>query len=188
MLIKKIHKATARTGKYLMNLIPSDWGLIYIVENSNWSTDCDGQQITSELNTLRLIKARADAWPIGYKNKIIHLGSLPVFNKIKQTDKSNRVVQTIFHVAEEYVPTIQKIKNSLNEISFIHTASQGTKNKLTALGLPENKIVVIPLGIDLNIFNSVTVDEKKSIRKKLDLPQDKIIVGSFQKDGNGWGE
>lgn len=159
--------------------------LIYIIEGANWSTDRDGENITKNIQKIR---AKTDCGFDNYKNKIVHLGSLPVFNKIKQTDKSNRVVQTIFHVAEEYVPTIQKIKNSLNEISFIHTASQGTKNKLTALGLPENKIAVIPLGIDLNIFNSVTVDEKKSIRKKLDLPQDKIIVGSFQKDGNGWGE
>jgi glycosyltransferase involved in cell wall biosynthesis len=54
------------------------------------------------------------------------------------------------------------------------------------LGIPEKKIVVIPLGVDLELFTPAQEDDKIKIRQKLGLPEDKTIIGSFQKDGVGW--
>jgi len=54
--------------------------------------------------------------------------------------------------------------------------------------VPEEKIVVVPLGVDLRIFQSVSQAQKDTIKKELGLPLDKVIIGSFQKDGVGWGE
>jgi len=59
---------------------------------------------------------------------------------------------------------------------------------LIEYGVKEEKIVVIPLGIDLSIFKPYSEKERKKLRKKLKIPLDKTIIGSFQKDGIGWGE
>jgi len=49
------------------------------------------------------------------------------------------------------------------------------KKELIDLGIEENKILVSPDGVDLNVFDiDIT---KKQARKKLNLPQDKIILG-----------
>lgn len=50
----------------------------------------------------------------------------------------------------------------------------GLKNDLIKLGLPEEKIIVAPDGVDLNKFN-ITVN-KIELRKKFNLPADKKIV------------
>ncbi len=162
--------------------------LIYIIEGAGWSTDNDGLMITTKMTEARLIKARVDLTPLGYNGKIIHLGSLPVFKKINLIDGSNRVVQTIFHIDKNHTPILEELKRNLNRVEHVHTACLSTKNTLVKAGVPEKKIKVIPLGVDLKIFKPAETNEKKSIREKLNLPQDKIIIGSFQKDGNGWGE
>jgi len=46
-----------------------------------------------------------------------------------------------------------------------HTSCDITKTRLFALGIPEEKIRVIPLGVDTSIFCDPTSDEKQRIRK-----------------------
>jgi glycosyltransferase involved in cell wall biosynthesis len=70
----------------------------------------------------------------------------------------------------------------------VHTSSTITAKELIAHGVHKEKIVVIPIGTDTQLFRPATVEEKGHIRKSLGLPLDKIIIGSFQKDGNGWGD
>jgi glycosyltransferase involved in cell wall biosynthesis len=47
---------------------------------------------------------------------------------------------------------------------------------------------VIPLGIDIEHFPRVSPDRRAAARAALDVPADAFVVGSFQKDGVGWGE
>lgn len=175
-------------GKYCLNSVPNKWELIYIIENANWSTDWDGWQITRELNRKNLLRAKTDTMACGYKNKIIHLGSIPVSSEIKNINRDNKIVQTIFHIGDKHWPQIKQIKKNLSRISWLHTSCLDTKSKLMSAGVPESKIKVIPLGIDLEIFQPASHNARQIIREKLNLPKNKIIIGSFQKDGNGWAE
>jgi len=52
---------------------------------------------------------------------------------------------------------------------------------MISMGIPKEKIIVIPLGVDTNIFQ---LNKQSHINN---LPKDTITIGSFQKDGNGWG-
>lgn len=55
-------------------------------------------------------------------------------------------------------------------------------------GIDTAKVFTIPIGINLNYFPLQTAERKKIIRDKLGIPQTAFVVGSFQKDGNGWGD
>jgi glycosyltransferase involved in cell wall biosynthesis len=46
----------------------------------------------------------------------------------------------------------------------------------------------IPIGIDLEHFPPVTEETRSASREVLGLPASAFVVGSFQKDGVGWGE
>jgi glycosyltransferase involved in cell wall biosynthesis len=70
----------------------------------------------------------------------------------------------------------------------VHTACTITKEKLIRYGFDAEKIVLIPLGLDLNTFKPCSSEQKQMLKEKLRLPKDKLIIGSFQKDGQGWGE
>jgi len=55
-------------------------------------------------------------------------------------------------------------------------------------GFPESKLVRIPGGIDPRYFYQYPQQQRLAIRQELKIPKEAIVIGSFQKDGQGWGE
>jgi glycosyltransferase involved in cell wall biosynthesis len=55
-------------------------------------------------------------------------------------------------------------------------------------GIAPEKVHRIPLGVRLDYFPRQTPDSRRDARLRLDLPEHAIVVGSFQKDGVGWGD
>lgn len=49
--------------------------------------------------------------------------------------------------------------------------------------IPKEKIVKIPIGVDLEVFEpAVSFEEKQAVREKIGLPQDRFIIGNFSRD------
>jgi len=186
-MITKI-KYLLEIGKNILS--NSKYQLSYIIERKDWSIKWDGYYITENLNKLNLLKSRVAKSHLGIKNQIVHFGSISTFlkkNGFQKPDKSNKTVLTWFH----FVPEEKRNKNIIEAqryLDIIHTSCNITKNKLIELGVDSKKIIIIPLGVDLSQFKPVAHEEKGEIRKKLGIPLDKIIIGSFQKDGVGWGK
>ncbi len=59
---------------------------------------------------------------------------------------------------------------------------------LAERGIDPARIVCIPLGVDLRTFTPVDAAAKTAIRARLGIPPDVFAIGSFQKDGDGWGD
>ncbi|MHA1394309.1 MAG: glycosyltransferase family 4 protein [Promethearchaeota archaeon] len=162
--------------------------VIYIVENINWSVNWDGKYITSNLKKFNLINAEISSISL-FKNKILHFGAVHLFLKQKNISylkKYNKIVVTWFHInpndyRTKYIPLLNKV------IDILHTSNIITMKKLIELGFNKEKIIVIPLGVDLKKFYRYSNKKKRNIKKKYKIPLNKIIIGSFQKDGVGWG-
>ena len=190
--------STAET--YLSNIINIRFKshlsiLCYVIESADWSTKWDGKYITESLNNQKLLKARTTLTHKGIRNQIIHFGSRNLFlpNAWSEIDSSNKIVFTWFHGTEEdkapgNLAMIKALPEASQKAEIIHTSCSISEANLIKWGVPPDKIVVVPLGIDLGIFNPVSEGQKRRIREELGLPQDKTIIGSFQKDGVGWGE
>lgn len=171
--------------------------LVYIIEGAGWSTDWDGQSIISDLppNEMRgelgLTKNLSY-----YRNKIVHLGSFHLFfqkniwGKLSaiSIDPSNKVALTIFHLDPADKEKIMTLSKNLKKIDLIHTSCQITRDQLIAHEVPAKKIIVIPLGVNLEIFKPAPANQREQAREKLGIAKEDIVIGSFQKDGQGWGE
>ncbi len=55
-------------------------------------------------------------------------------------------------------------------------------------GIDGDKLAHIPHGIDTRLFRSPSPEQRIDIRKQLGIPTGAKCIGSFQKDGDGWGE
>jgi glycosyltransferase involved in cell wall biosynthesis len=55
-------------------------------------------------------------------------------------------------------------------------------------GVPAERVHRVPIGIDLESFPLRRSGERDLARASLGLPREAFVVGSFQKDGVGWGE
>lgn len=164
--------------------------LAYIVETYDWAIKHDGESITRALNQQGLLKARITYCPCLLKNHIIHFGSVNTFFTKRGWNRphpSNRVILTWFHILKGD-PRVKRLAEIQEELHAIHTSCQSTKRTLVEGGVNPDKIVIIPLGVDLDLFKSVTQTSRRSARERLGIPQDRFVIGSFQKDGVGWGE
>lgn len=55
-------------------------------------------------------------------------------------------------------------------------------------GIDADKVHRIPIGIEPTYFPPVTDELRRSARRRLGVPESAFVVGSFQKDGVGWGD
>lgn len=163
--------------------------VIYVVEDGGWAIEWVGKYITKNLKKLNIIKAEITR-PQIFKKKIIHYGSINCLinnNKLILKHRSNKIVLTWFHISPKdnrvkLIPIINRY------IDIVHTSSVITARKLKQYGFDDEKIIIIPLGVDNSQFKGYNKEKKDVLREKYKIPKDKIIIGSFQKDGVGWGE
>lgn len=162
--------------------------LAYVVETANWSVKWDGTYITNALNQQQLLTARTTTLPLGIRRGIIHFGSFrTVYFRNHRYALANRCrkVLTVFHIPPDN-PQYDVLSEWQDELATIHTSCTATKNDLIALGVREENITVVPLGVDTNLFQPAGIDERQKLRQRFGIPEQAFVIGSFQKDGIGW--
>ena len=164
--------------------------LAFVAETENWVIKTISNSIVSNLKQYHSVNAFATPSRHGVNARIIHFGSVNTFFNNEgwyKPNKNQKVILTWFHV-EPDDSRLPRIKEAQKDLAFIHTACESTKRTLVNAGVEESKILIIPLGIDLDLFNPVSQEKKAKIRNSLNIPENRLVIGSFQKDGVGWGE
>jgi len=55
-------------------------------------------------------------------------------------------------------------------------------------GIDPGKVFLIPIAINADFFQAQSSKSKKDARSRFGIPQEAVVIGSFQKDGQGWSE
>lgn len=76
----------------------------------------------------------------------------------------------------------------MNCIARVQVTHNKMANYLLEAGFPADKLQKIYIPVDTDIFKPSDTIAKQQLRKRMGVPQDAFVVGSFQKDGNGWEE
>tara|TARA_B100000886_G_scaffold337424_1_gene298100 strand:- start:4677 stop:5807 length:1131 start_codon:yes stop_codon:yes gene_type:complete len=172
-----------------------DTKIKYVVEKENWSIKWDGKYISSKINQKlnSNIISISDLPDINKKNKLIHFGSQYMWvdwYELMPNDK--KYVVSFFHGKKSDGPKVKEhiedFLKSQNSIYKVITASSLIQQRLLNWGIPKSKLEIIPIGVDTNLFSMPSNIQRLKIRKKLGLRKDQLIIGSFQKDGQGWVE
>ncbi|NQV88700.1 MAG: glycosyltransferase family 4 protein [Parcubacteria group bacterium] len=167
--------------------------LTYIIDGRSWVIKEIGKSITKSLSQRNQLAARISYDSIGIRNQIIHFGSVGHFfirggeGGWHKPHSSNQFILTWFHVAPGD-PRLAYMKIAQEDLVAIHTSCNSTKKTLIESGVNPLKVHVIPLGIDLSKFHAASDEEKGSIQRSLEIPENRFVIGSFQKDGEGWGD
>jgi glycosyltransferase involved in cell wall biosynthesis len=72
------------------------------------------------------------------------------------------------------------------ELERVQVPSLAMEELVLEAGVPHDRVFHIPIGVDLERFTLRTAAERTRARRKLGLPEDAFVAGSFQKDGVGW--
>ncbi len=167
--------------------------VVYLVEDANWSIQWDGLHTTHHLQALGRpahigLSRRFQA------GKILHYGSSSVFeSQFHANDsKHNKQVVTFFHGKYGADPAIDTrfdlLVKHIAHIDAVTYANSVMRERFLALGIPDEKLFFVPIGVDPAVFTPLPSQDKIFQREEMGIPKDAFVVGSFQKDGNGWGE
>lgn len=112
------------------------------------------------------------------------------YDLLKKNYFQNKIGVSIFHFDQKEKKKNYKIIQLLKKNKFvasIQVTNDKLKNFLLKKGVNKKKIHKIPIGIDLKKFKFTSLSQR--MKKKTNLNLNKfLVIGSFQKDGVGWGE
>lgn len=167
----------------------------FVAENANWSIKWDGLYLKKTINKKynNSLFNLTSIPQINSQKKVIHFGSQYMWvDWWKLLPNKNKYVVSFFHGKYEdgsgtkkHIDEFIKSEESLYKII---TGSTLIRERLSNWGIPESKLICIPIGVDTNLFTIPDIQKKEKIRKTLGFKKNEIIIGSFQKDGIGWSD
>lgn len=173
----------------------SEPALYYVVPDANWVTDWVGRYVVTAVTHQFNVKAQLTTAPHLLVDHIIHYGEAGAFlaSLESRRNRQNTLIATIFHgnLAPQFpqlTRNTEKFLINTSQLTRVVTACRIMENRLLDWGVPAEKVVCLPLGVDLAKFRPATAAQRQIYRSQIDVPQNAFCVGSFQKDGAGWGE
>jgi glycosyltransferase involved in cell wall biosynthesis len=165
----------------------------YVVEKANWSIRWDGIYYANAVNARHpgTVEVTTDPWR--HSGRILHFGSQFVWELwAGALPDTCRQVVTYFHGKPEDGPDmarhVDKFMAGVPRMAKVVTAAAEVEARLLSWGVPRAKLARVPLGVDTTLFRPPTPAERASARAHLGIPDGALAIGSFQKDGVGWGE
>ncbi len=168
--------------------------LYYLVEGQDWVIKREGQGILAVLAREQpQLVSHLTTSPRWLKDQLIHFGSLGCLAAgLAYTHPRNRVAATVYHGYQGMDQGMQKrldaFRRGLPRLDAVITACNIMRRRLLAWGVPADKLHLIPLGTSVTRFHPYPPQRRQELRRRLGIPPEAVCIGSFQKDGNGWGE
>ncbi|MEG3618588.1 glycosyltransferase family 4 protein [Magnetovibrio sp. PR-2] len=165
----------------------------FIIEDANWAIRWVGEHICEEINALHPSTAKTGISPVGDLNKVVHFGSQYMWLSWGgAAGRSNKYVVSFFHGKYEDGPDvarhIDRFLDSTPRLSRIVVSNSILNDRLVSWGVPSSQIVQIPIGVNMKTFVPPKAGQRDAARAKFNIPSDAVVIGSFQKDGVGWGD
>lgn len=170
-------------------------GVVYIIDSFHWALGEVGAALGREV-------ARAGGPPFlltdevhAHYGKVVHYASQFMLNEGRHLAKhpSNRLVFTFYHGdPADPDPGMQacfrELPRAVERVDRVTVScAEGMRNML-AHGWPRERVIEVPLGVDLERFAPAGADARRARRAQLGIPDGAFAIGSFQKDGVGWGD
>ena len=125
--------------------------------------------------------------------KFINYQNIFFINKydlINLPNKNLKIAVSYFHTEKNNKQINNKILDKLindNRIKCVQVTNENTRRFLISKGIKKENIFKIPIGIKKEDFSFTPIKEREKIKEKYNL-KDHLVIGSFQKDGKGWGK
>lgn len=167
--------------------------LFLISDGANWAVDHDKRQLENIAERLRIrtapqiLSSKTDGQCVFYINHAQGLYQAGPHN-------GNRIAIAYYHGRPgtpgfaEFDRAYEWLCERHAYIDRVQVTNQEMEELVISSGISREKVFKIPIGIDPSTFTPVTEKTRTWAREKYGVPEDARVVGSFQKDGEGWEE
>lgn len=88
----------------------------------------------------------------------------------------------------EFDDCFEALRRMADRVARIQVTHAEMRDLVLSAGVDPARVHTIRIGVDLDVFTPRTPAERDAARTALGIPAGALAVGSFQKDGVGWGE
>jgi glycosyltransferase involved in cell wall biosynthesis len=167
--------------------------LILYGDSVGWSLDWDMRELANISRRLGVRLARPHWKHAASPQSIFFASQFFLVENNWERFLPNRIGFSYFHglpdSGDEMLDAVYKSlcvnHERMTRIQVSHTQM---RDVTLQTGIDPSKVFIIPIGINLDFFQRRTDEQKKNMRNELEIPQSAFVVGSFQKDGVGWGD
>jgi glycosyltransferase involved in cell wall biosynthesis len=178
----------ARTASW-----PANSRLFVVGDEVGWSIDDDAQRLRAAARRLGY-EIPPTEWARFARDQAVfvhdHFGAL----RPRWVDSSHRLGLSYFHGRPgtpghpEFDAVLERLRRYAGRVDGVQVTHAEMHELVACAGVAETKIFRIPIGVELERFALGDARARAEARAKLGLPSTSFVVGSFQKDGVGWGD
>lgn len=168
--------------------------VLFVSDNANWVLGWEMKEVSTIAQESGIPCRISGSIPVGLPLQSLFLSSKYwLANPGRYLYGKSRIAFPYFHgYPGSGEPVAVKCYNNLkrvhDKICRIQVSHAHMKDIILESGIDPQKVFLIPIGINTDYFERQTAETKKKYRIKYELPQERVVIGSFQKDGNGWGD
>lgn len=165
--------------------------LMVVRDFAGWSLDADALALKKCCRQIGL--PMASGLRAGYSDKQV-LFFTDQFALLKpEAWRNHRLAFAYFHGhpgtgVEEFDAVYDCFKKNHERFSRVQVSHSEMRDVLLETGVAAGKVRMIPIAVDVSLFQPASTAQRMRKRRELGIPESAFVVGSFQKDGVGWGE
>ena len=166
--------------------------LILAGDNAGWVLDGEMREISNIARKLG-IRVVNPSWRDASVHQAVFLADQFFLLNDGWLALRHRIGFSYFHgLPDSGEPQFDQVYTALSRhherISRIQVSHSQMREAILQTGIEPAKVFLIPIGVNLDIFPLGSAETTIAARQKLNIPQSAFVIGSFQKDGVGWGE
>jgi glycosyltransferase involved in cell wall biosynthesis len=163
-------------------------------DGQDWAIADDVRQLRRVAQSLG-VQVGPESWIACVRNQaIFHASQFGLFGSGWRRD-GNRLGVAYLHGRPgtsgmpEFDVCYAELRARHAELDRIQVSCRSMEELVLESGVEPRKVFRIPIGVDLERFPMRrSSGERAAARRELGLPESAFVVGSFQKDGVGWGD
>ena len=158
---------------------------------AGWSLDEDARDLMQIAHLLGF-PAYAAHRPLPALRQCVHYTSFFSLADPAVFRGNHRISVDYYHGKPEQDPEFRAVFESMrrhaSRITRVRLSYSGMLPVTQAAGIPAERVHLIPIAVNPGHFQIQTPESRAQKRNELGIPQSAVVIGSFQKDGQGWGE
>lgn len=167
--------------------------VLFAIEPQDWAIRRLGESVRDGVNARRPGTVATTLAPHRAFDRVVHFGSQYMWlGWRRHASRSNRFVTSFLHGKPEDGPEVARhidaFLASVPDLDRIVVSNTIVHQRLSDWGVPRQKLVQIPLGVDTDLFTPADTATRAAARRRFAVPDGHLCIGSFQKDGVGWGD
>lgn len=166
--------------------------LLLMSDTPSWVLAYEMAEIGALANRLGIATADPSLWHFVKNQSVFYASHLSLLSG-DQWQQPNRLGMAYMHGKpgtgyEEFDRTFEALSRHHDRFDRVQATHSEMHRIILQSGIAPEKVFLIPLGVNPSIFPCVDAGSRAAARKRFNIPAHARVVGSFQKDGVGWGE